>query len=182
MAHVLRATLLRQLRAHRPADHREGAALVEIVDLLDTHPDPFSRHHLVPGHITASAVLIDERAERVGLIWHAKLGLHLQPGGHVEPGDASVLDAAWRELMEETGLAGHDLELLGDTPIDVDVHDIPARPGEGRHRHFDVRYGFRARHGVSTPHLTWVAPDALGEPNLWRAARKVVRRGLTVAV
>src|SRR5262249_17129726 len=61
---------------------------------------------------------------------------------HVEPGDASVLDAARREVGEEVGIA--QLELAYDGLFDIDVHEIPARGDAPAHEHFDVRFLFRA--------------------------------------
>jgi 8-oxo-dGTP pyrophosphatase MutT (NUDIX family) len=44
---------------------------------------------------------------------HAKLGLWLPPGGHVEPGELPD-DAATREVLEETGVP---VQLIGPPPI-----------------------------------------------------------------
>ena len=182
MPDASRDQLLRQLRAHRPADHFEGAALAEIVDLLETHPLPFSRATYAPGHVTASALLIDVTGERIGLIRHVKLGLLIQPGGHPEPQDVNLHAAALRELCEETGLRPDEVRALQDTPVDVDVHRIPARPGEPAHCHYDVRFAFQQSSPADTAAVTWVALSEITEMNLWRAARKVLRAARAVAV
>jgi 8-oxo-dGTP pyrophosphatase MutT (NUDIX family) len=103
------------------------------------------------GHITASAWVLNHTLERAALLHHKKLNLWLQPGGHVEEGDASWFDAALREVREETGLTKLALTpRWQDELFDVDVHDIPARPAkenraaEPAHRHFDVRFVFVA--------------------------------------
>ncbi len=73
------------------------------------------------------------------LVRHRKLARWLQPGGHSDPSDATTLATALREAREETGLSGLT-PLLFARPLDVDVHDIPARPDEPAHLHYDVRY------------------------------------------
>ncbi len=169
------AELVHHLRAHHPADLEEAESLSQTLALLGAHPDPFTRTAFTPGHLTASALLLSRDGARVGLIWHTKLGRLLQPGGHVEPGDASLWHTALRELCEETGLSGDEVIPLGKAPLDLDVHDIPARGDEGAHRHFDVRYGFRLNHKRNVPPVTWLAPADLPEVNLRRAAAKLTR-------
>lgn len=53
---------------------------------------------------------------RVLLLFHAKLGLWLPPGGHVETGELPD-DAAVREVLEETGVR---CALVGERGVDVD--------------------------------------------------------------
>lgn len=175
MISASRALLLRQLRAHRPIDPFEAQALGDLLDLVETHPDPFSRASFTPGHLTASALLLHPDGARLGLIWHEKLGMFLQPGGHLEPGDHSPLHAALRELAEESGLQGAELDVLSEAPLDLDVHPIPAGATEGAHHHFDLRYGLRLRRERPLPLVTWVALEELPEPNLRRAGRKLAR-------
>jgi 8-oxo-dGTP pyrophosphatase MutT (NUDIX family) len=78
--------------------------------------------------------------DRVLLIHHAKLGLWLQPGGHVEPGDETIMGAARREILEETGVA--DITPVVSGLVDIDIHEFPESGGQPFHRHFDLRFGF----------------------------------------
>jgi len=73
----------------------------------------------------AIAVLID--GDRVLLAQRGKSpdrGLWGFPGGHVEPGE-TALEAARRELFEETGVRARPVEYL--TNVDVIRHDAQGR-------------------------------------------------------
>jgi len=111
--------------------------------LTEAGAQGFAREHFAPGHFTASAFILSPDSSRLLLILHGKLGLWLQPGGHVENEDASIVAAATREVLEETGLDAVDL--VRDAPIDLDIHMIPARKETPAHEHFDVRFLFRSR-------------------------------------
>jgi 8-oxo-dGTP pyrophosphatase MutT (NUDIX family) len=99
--------------------------LVELARL----PRPFDRS-AGPVHVTGSAIVRGSRGTVLHL--HKRLGLWLQPGGHVDPSEAPW-DAAVRETKEETGLVGRHPE-GGPRLLHLDVH--PA----GEHLHLDLRY------------------------------------------
>ncbi len=116
------------------------------------------------GHFTVSAVVCDAEAGKVLLLHHKTLGKWLQPGGHVEPGDRTLLDAAVREVEEETGFAPGQYEVVmppglqanpSDRPLlfDLDSHAIPGNPsrGEGPHFHHDLRFLFRLKDSGAVP-------------------------------
>jgi 8-oxo-dGTP pyrophosphatase MutT (NUDIX family) len=60
----------------------------------------------VPGHVTASALVLDHTGRRAALTLHPRLGRWVQLGGHCEPGDADIAAAALREAREESGIDG----------------------------------------------------------------------------
>ncbi|TVL94034.1 NUDIX hydrolase [Streptomyces sp. SAJ15] len=95
------------------------------------------------GHITASALVIDPSRGRVLLTLHRKLRMWLQMGGHCEPGDATLADAALREATEESGIQG--LSLLPVGPVRLDRHPIPAPCNW----HLDVQYAAVAPPGAA---------------------------------
>jgi 8-oxo-dGTP pyrophosphatase MutT (NUDIX family) len=172
--------LRRLLEAHVPADALEDAHKSRCLRLLETSEQPFSRTQYAPGHVTASAFVLDPGRSQVLLILHGKLHLWLQPGGHVEPEDADVLAAARREVLEETGIA--TLERGGSGLLDLDVHDIPARADQPAHAHFDVRFVFTTpeaefRAGSDARDARWVPIAELrkGESTVYPSDESVLR-------
>jgi 8-oxo-dGTP pyrophosphatase MutT (NUDIX family) len=174
--------LFLQLASHRPADAAEADDLAHIRDFVARHSDPFDRR-IHEGHLTGSAVVLSESGARVLLLHHRKLQRWLQPGGHGHSGETSGEAVALREASEETGLEGLRLHPTAPRPLDVDVHDIPARSGEPAHEHLDLRYLVVApepaelrRCTVETNDLRWFeweGLDALGlDPGLRRALLK----------
>ncbi|MCX4513123.1 NUDIX hydrolase [Streptomyces sp. NBC_01619] len=103
------------------------------LDHLAAYPDGMWKA-CEAGHLTASALVVDPSRDRVLLTLHRKLGMWLQMGGHCEPGDATLADAALREATEESGIDG--LTLLPGGPVTLDRHAIPAPC----HWHLDVQY------------------------------------------
>ncbi|WP_218126728.1 NUDIX hydrolase [Glycomyces sambucus] len=131
---------------------RWPASAAEIQPLLDLDSAAGFDRATLPGHVTASAIVLDESGA-VLLVHHRALDRWFQPGGHLEPGDDSLPAAALREAVEEAGLDPIGLELLDRAPIHIDVHPIPANPrkGEAAHDHYDVRYLFRCVRGDLRP-------------------------------
>jgi 8-oxo-dGTP pyrophosphatase MutT (NUDIX family) len=129
MAELL--ALVRAQVAARPAvDAREQAAIDRILQELDRLAAPFEEH-ADPTHVTGSGIVVGPRG--VLLHRHKRLGLWLQPGGHVDAGE-TPWDAAQREVLEETGLEARPDE-NGARLVHVDVH-----PGGRGHVHLDLRY------------------------------------------
>jgi 8-oxo-dGTP pyrophosphatase MutT (NUDIX family) len=167
-------TIPELLRAYVAADEREEADRCAMLQLADELAQPLSRDE-PRAHFTASAFVIDDRTERVCLVAHAKLGRLLQPGGHVEPTDATLEDAALREAREETAL---ELEFhpSAPRPFDLDIHEIPERPGEPAHFHLDVRY-LLIGHGEPCQGAAWYALEQAGDASVGRLVAKALRLG-----
>ena len=142
--------------------------------------DPSSRNHYEPGHFTASAFVISPDRAQMLLIRHRKLGLWLQPGGHFEDGDQSLLAAAEREAREETGLP----RLRVESPLfDLDIHVIPGWADQPAHLHLDLRVLFQAESwetviGDDVMDVRWFPLEKLAE-KVGDGARPVLAGGLS---
>jgi ADP-ribose pyrophosphatase YjhB (NUDIX family) len=127
---------------------------------LEAHPDGMWKA-CADGHITASALVIDPEHGRVLLTLHRKLQMWLQTGGHCEPEDGSLADAALREGTEESGIPG--LTLLSGGPVRLDRHHTPCA------WHLDVQYAALAPAGAveaisdESLDLHWFAYDEVPE-------------------
>jgi 8-oxo-dGTP pyrophosphatase MutT (NUDIX family) len=172
-----RRSLLALLERYRPLDAADRVQAHRLADFIRREPACFDRT-CPEGHVTGSAWLVDPSGCRVLLTHHRKLGLWLQLGGHAD-GNPDVLAVAIREAAEESGLS--PIEPVVEGIFDVDIHPIPARPGEPAHLHYDVRFAFRAgrtdfRVGPESHDLAWVDIDRLAErtqePSMLRMAEK----------
>ena len=127
--------LVRESVADRvPINMSEGLAIAEFLREFDRLDDPFSEK-ADPVHVTGSASVVGPRG--VLLLEHKRLGVWLQPGGHIDPGETPWA-AALREAAEETGLtvALAGLDATGQPALaHVDVHQA----AQG-HTHLDLRY------------------------------------------
>ncbi|MEV0124211.1 NUDIX domain-containing protein [Streptomyces sp. NPDC050703] len=122
----------------------EKDALSVLSEVLDETGEAITSRKEYRGHVTAGAALLRPDG-RVLTIEHRALREWLLPGGHVEESDTTLLDAALRELAEETGISPDQVEPDSGLPLHIDAHPIPANPnkGEDAHQHFDFRYLFR---------------------------------------
>lgn len=127
----------------------ESEKLIKLCSLIknnNMYSNLFSRKNF-EGHITSSAFIycIDER--KLLLLEHKTLKKFLQPGGHIETIDTRIIDAAKREVLEETGLNDFNINSIDDDtdiPFDIDTHFIPNndKKNEKGHYHHDFRYLF----------------------------------------
>jgi 8-oxo-dGTP pyrophosphatase MutT (NUDIX family) len=151
------------------ADDREEADRCAMLRFAAELERPTSREQ-ARAHFTASAFVVDEQCERTCLVAHAKLGRLLQPGGHVEPTDISLEAAALREAREETRLE-LVLHAAAPRPFDLDIHEIPERPGEPAHHHLDVRY-LLVGSGDPCEGAAWYSLGEAGDASVARLAAK----------
>ena len=173
-----RADALALLGAYAPRDPGERAAKARILEFVEANEE-LGRSNTA-GHLTASALVVDAAFGRLLLDHHAKLGIWVQFGGHVEEGEG-IAEAALRETREESGLAS--VRLLSPAIFDIDVHPIPARGGVAAHFHHDLRFLAVAdpaeAFAVSAESLTlrWIAleelPSYSSSESMLRMGRKV---------
>lgn len=176
-----RTFLIDLLERHGRRSAADRAIAERFLAFVREHDDCLLRT-CIPGHITASAWILSADRTQCLLTHHRKLDRWLQLGGHVD-GEPHVHRSALREAQEESGMQHFDLLAPGGErmPLDLDVHPIPARPGEPEHLHWDVRFLFVAREGQplvvskESKALAWVPRAELaafvGEESVLRLER-----------
>ncbi len=118
------------VEGHQAASPRERAARDRFLSELGRLSAP-SDEHADPTHVTASGIVVGRRGTVLHL--HKRLGIWMQPGGHIDAGETPDV-AARREATEELGLAvAHPA--TGWRLIHLDVHEAALG-----HTHLDLRY------------------------------------------
>ncbi len=135
----VRDSVLDVLHDWLPPDPAQDALRHAVLAFVAARPDACERA-CVPGHITASAAVLDDTGSQVLLTLHPRLGRWVQLGGHCEPGDTDITAAALREAIEESGIA---CLRIGAHPVALHVHALTCSLGVPT-RHLDIQFVARA--------------------------------------
>ncbi|MFC9858503.1 MULTISPECIES: NUDIX hydrolase [unclassified Streptomyces] len=173
----LRTTLTAYLDEHP----EEKPGLAPVLDLLDSGADLTLRNEF-RGHATAGAILSGPDG-RILHVRHLALDKWLLPGGHLESTDNALLDAALRELTEETGIPADAVTTVDHRPVHIDLHPIPANDAKGEpdHQHIDFRFLFRTTADIGqlqTEEVTgaaWRDAGTIGDPTLRQRVAQALR-------
>ena len=174
---TLRDSALATLRGWTAPDAGQEALRARYVAHLEAHADAAYRE-CRPDHLTAGALVVSVDLERVLLTLHAKAGRWFQFGGHCEPGDGSLAEAALREATEESGVAGL---VLDPDPVHLDEHPVTFCGEPGLVHHLDVRFVALAPAdavpvvSAESTDVRWWPVGDLPEPDTGLVARSLER-------
>lgn len=153
-----------RLEAWAAPDDQQEQLRLHYLAHLRAHPDAMSKAG-PPAHLTGSVIVLDEAGESALLTLHRRARQWFQFGGHFEPGDASVWEAATREAREESGIA--DVTALPEI-VQLDRHVLAGDFGSCR-EHLDIRFAAVTARSTSAAvsaesiDVRWWPVDALPE-------------------
>ncbi|GGD28240.1 NUDIX hydrolase [Nocardioides daphniae] len=142
---ALHADAWARLVEWQPTAGRQARLRDRFVAHLASQPEGMTRA-CFPDHVTAGVVVLSADLDHVLLNLHRKAQRWFAFGGHCEPGDATLADAALREGLEESGLESLRLDPV---PVHLDEHEVGFCDPRGPVRHLDVRFTALAPEGAS---------------------------------
>ncbi len=100
----------------------------KLLDFLKTHrKEEYFDWNNFDGHIVASGILYAKKEQEFLVLYHKDVKTYIYPGRHIDLEDASILSAAKREVIEETGIKDFKLVKIAEeeeVPFDIDTHKI----------------------------------------------------------
>ncbi len=132
---TLRESTLEVLTAWQPPDPAQDTLRHAVLTFVLSNSDACKRS-CVPGHVTASALVLDHAGTHALLTLHPRFGRWLQLGGHCEDGDPDIVSAALREATEESGIAGLTID---PEMAALHVHPVVCSLGVPT-RHLDMQF------------------------------------------
>lgn len=177
----LRESVIEVLGRWRAPDPAQDSLRHAVMSFVLARDDACQRS-CAPGHVTASALVLDHTGTHALLTLHPRVGRWLQLGGHCEDDDADIVAAAHREAAEESGVTGVTVD-----PVITAIHVHPVTCSLGvATRHLDLQFTAHAPEGAEAVRsdesldLRWWSLDALPDGTDFGLAQLVAaaRRGL----
>lgn len=148
--------LIKSLEQFIPYDKLEECELNLLKEFLDNDKrnNFYNRNNYDPGHITCSALVLNESFDKVLINHHKKYDRWLHFGGHWDNDWETPYQIAIRELCEEVFNYSTENEKLPDLNqfnirapfpeklIDIGIYHLDDIPNLPHHTHYDLRYLF----------------------------------------
>jgi 8-oxo-dGTP pyrophosphatase MutT (NUDIX family) len=131
----LHASVVDLLSRWDAPDPEQDALRHAVLAFVLARPDACARS-CEPGHVTASALVLDHHREHALLTLHPRVGRWLQLGGHCEESDSDIIAAALREATEESGIDGLRID---PEMVALHVHPLTCSLGTPT-RHLDLQF------------------------------------------
>ena len=135
-----RVSLIAELRAYSPWNEQEAMDRDEIIRMLESCPDLYSRENR-NAHMTASAWILNAAHDKTLMVYHSIYDSWSWIGGHSD-GDTDLLAVSLREAREETGITR--VRPLLDRIYSVEILTVDGHEKRGRyvssHLHLNVTY------------------------------------------
>ncbi len=135
-----RKPLLSLLKFYLKDFPKEHEKTERFISFVEENGSCFTTEYL-PGHVTGSAWIVNNKRKHALLTHHRKLNMWVQLGGHSD-GSSDTFNVAFREAKEESGLK--NIFPVSCSIFDIDIHLIPKTPTMPEHYHYDVRFLFEA--------------------------------------
>jgi len=131
----LHQSVVDSLTSWQPSTPADDAVRHAVLAFVLARSDACERA-CIPGHITASTLVLDHAGQCAVLTLHPRLGRWVQLGGHCEQADADIVAAALREAEEESGIQGLRIE---PRLAALHVHPVTCSLGVPT-RHLDMQF------------------------------------------
>ena len=132
--------LLDALNRFRPCNEQEETDKKQILSLLSSEQDLYTRDNPV-AHLTASSWVVSPDRTQVLLAYHNLYHSWAWLGGHAD-GERDLLNVAMREVREESGLS--DVRPVTDALYSVEILTVDGHEKRGKyvssHLHLNVTY------------------------------------------
>lgn len=144
----MRDTILNIIEEYLLFFSEEKERQSKLINYLNNHDDnEIVDWNNFDGHLVAGGFIYARKERKFLVLYHQDLKMFLYPGGHIDNNDMNPLQAAEREIAEETGLKNLKQVTFSKNkliPIDIDTHIISynERLDLPEHYHFDFRYLF----------------------------------------
>ncbi len=134
---------LEEIKRYQPYTPQEEKDKEKILAFCENHSDVLSRENEI-GHFSSSAFVVNEKRNKVLMIYHLIYKTYAWTGGHMD-GDDDFAYVAKKETVEETGI--EKLKLISGI-ISLESLPVPTHIKGGKeieeHDHFNVTYLFEA--------------------------------------
>ncbi len=132
---------------YMPSCEQEERDKPVMLKFLADHDDCLSRQCLT-GHFTASAWIVNEKADKVLMVYHNIYDSWSWTGGHAD-GEGDLASTALREAREETGI--ENIGFVCRQPVSLEIITVDGHEKKGAyvpsHLHFNLTYLFQAEEG-----------------------------------